>query len=225
MKNIPIIGKFIAIMAIFGIFALAVALYGSMQVKSIDAANTALLKNELRASLMMARANRALQATRGAIGDLLIQSTAEGNAASKAEIEKSAARFAEFMDAAAAAIPANPVPAGLKADGLRLINETCGPAIALGVAAVDQAANVAAQQVFLKECQPQFSALAAKFTEETNAVVADADAKSLALEVMAAETARIMLVAVVVGLVVVTGLGFFAIRAWWCGRSARWSRR
>ena len=81
MKNIPIIGKFIAIMAIFGIFALAVALYGSMQVKSIDAANTALLKNESRASLMMARANRALQATRGAIGDLLIQSTAEGNAA------------------------------------------------------------------------------------------------------------------------------------------------
>ena len=42
MKNIPIIGKFIVIMAIFGLFSLAVAIYGSVQVKHIDLENTAL---------------------------------------------------------------------------------------------------------------------------------------------------------------------------------------
>ena len=87
MKNIPIIGKFIVIMAIFGVFSLAVAIYGSMQAKHIDNENSALLDVEAKASLMMARANHALQASRGAIGDLLIARSAENNASAVAELQ------------------------------------------------------------------------------------------------------------------------------------------
>ena len=214
MKNIPIIGKFILIMAIFGAFSLAVAMYGSVQVKHIDAENTALLDNEAKASLMMARANRALQASRAAIGDLMIARTPERNAAAMAEIEKDKAKFEEFMGQAMAAVPANQALAGLKADGLKLLGDTCGPAIALAKAATVSADIVRSQDVFTADCQPQFNTLAARFTTETDVVVGEADRKSFDLEVLTASTVRTMLIAVVVGLAVVVAFGYGAIRAW-----------
>ena len=214
MKNIPIIGKFIVIMAIFGLFSLAVAIYGSVQVKHIDRENTALLDNEAKASLMMARSNRALQAARGAIGDLMIARTAENNAAAIAELDGNRTKFEEFMGQAMAAMPANPALAGLKADGLKLLNDICGPAIRLAQAATVSADIVRSQDAFTADCQPQFTALAARFTAETDVVVAEADRKSHDLEVLTASTVKIMLVSVVIGLAVVIGLGYVAIRGW-----------
>ena len=117
MKNIPIIGKFIVIMAIFGAFSLAVAIYGSLQVKHIDEANTALLDSESKAALMMARANRALQAARGSIGDLMIARTEERNAAALAELQGDKAKFEEFMGKAMVAMPENAALGRLKDEG------------------------------------------------------------------------------------------------------------
>ncbi|GMB79612.1 HAMP domain-containing methyl-accepting chemotaxis protein [Shinella zoogloeoides] len=214
MKNIPIIGKFIVIMAIFGAFSLAVAIYGSLQVKHIDEANTALLDSESKAALMMARANRALQAARGSIGDLMIARTEERNAAALAELQGDKAKFEEFMGKAMVAMPENAALGRLKDEGLRLLNDICGPSVALAGAATVSADIVKAQDVFMEDCQPRFGALAERFTAETNLVVDEADRQSLELEIMTTSTVKTMLAAVFIGLFAVVGLGYVAIRGW-----------
>ena len=201
MKNIPIIGKFIAIMAIFGLFSLAVAIYGSTQIQHINNENNALLHNESKAALMMARGNRALQAARGAIGDLMIARTMERNEAAIDDLQTSKGKFENFLSLAMAALPANQALADLKTEGLKLLDETCGPSIAMAKSAVSAEDIAKSQDIFMQDCQPQFSIVAAHFTKETDVVVAEADSKSSALENLTASTVKIMLAAVVAGLV------------------------
>ena len=214
MKNIPIIGKFIVIMAIFGVFSLVVALYGSSRVKYIDEAHTSLLEHESTAALMMARANRSLQATRGAIGDLMMARSEDAHAQAKTEIDKDTAKFDEFMVKAMAAVPANTALASLKADGLRLIKDVCGPAIAMSMAATELPAILKAQDEFLHGCQPQFDVMATKFASETDVVMKQADDRSHELEAMAESVSQIMLISVIAGVIAVTALGYAAIRSW-----------
>ena len=214
MKNIPIIGKFIAIMAVFGAFSLAVAVYGSSRIMYIDEANSSLLKHESTAALMMARANRALQATRAALGDLMMARSGQANMAAKAEIEADTAKFEDFMTKAMSSVKDNRALAALKGDGLRLVTETCGPAIAMATAATESETIVASQNEFFKACQPQFDVMAKRFTEETNIVVKHADDRSRELAAMSASAAQMMLMSVIAGVLVVTALGYAAIRAW-----------
>lgn len=55
MKHISIIGKFLIIMACFGLFSLAVALYSGQQLYKIDASYSGLLDHDSKAALYLAR--------------------------------------------------------------------------------------------------------------------------------------------------------------------------
>jgi methyl-accepting chemotaxis protein len=60
VKNIPIIGKFLLILAVFGFFAIATSLYSTAQMRHIANSYTALLAGNSTATLKMARAGRNL---------------------------------------------------------------------------------------------------------------------------------------------------------------------
>ena len=96
MKHISIVGKFMAIMALFGIFAIAIAGYSSSRIYEINGSYGDLLHKESTASLSVARANRSIQMARAAIGDLLMSRTPEGNAAATAELQHAQAGFSWF---------------------------------------------------------------------------------------------------------------------------------
>ncbi|PYB76880.1 methyl-accepting chemotaxis protein [Rhizobium wuzhouense] len=214
MKNIPIVGKFIAIMAVFGIFSIGVAFYTGSQLKSIDTSYSNLLEGETKAALYLARSNRSMQNMRAAIGDVVLSRTAE--LADKADKEFQSAResFAKFIDSAAMAAPSNADIPALKAAVLKVVDEACANTLAVGRVATEEAAVLASQDIFLKECQPQFAIIAPKFTDVTSKMTEAAATSSVALTDHTNATARNSLIGVLVAVAVVLGIGFVAIRSW-----------
>ena len=214
MKHISIVGKFMAIMALFGVFAIGIAGYSSSRIYEINGSYGDLLHKESAASLSVARANRSIQIARAAIGDLLMSRTREGNAAATAELQHAQTGFTERMDAAIHILPDNKDLHVLKAAGLSILQQACAPAIRLGEAARTEAEIQASQQAFLTGCQPQFAAFAETSTKITDAIINGVSSKAEALGTTANTTAMTTLGGVLAGLVLVLLAGFFAIRSW-----------
>ncbi|WP_137132335.1 methyl-accepting chemotaxis protein [Rhizobium sp. FY34] len=214
MANISIVGKFLIIMAGFGLFTVAIALYSGQKMQSIDTAYSLLLEGESEAALYLARSNRSLQATRAAIGDLMMARTDEQNAKAEKEVQEARASFVGFMDLVAKAIPGNPAIAPLRTDVLAIIDTTCGPAIAAGKKATTDQEVDASQLAFQTQCQPAFAAISPRFSAVTTDLVNAADARSAELTDMTNATTTMTLVAVFSGLGLVLLGGFVAIRAW-----------
>ena len=88
MKHVSLIGKFITLMSFFGIFVTATAFYSAINISSIDEDYGNLLDRESKATLMLARANRSIQAAHAAIADLLIARTEDTNTAALSAFER-----------------------------------------------------------------------------------------------------------------------------------------
>ncbi len=135
MKNIPIVGKFLTIMAAFGIFALGVAFYTSAQLKSIDDSYSSLLEGEANSALLLARSNRSMQNMRAAIGDLVLSRTSELNEAATKDFTTARESFIKFIDGAAKSMPSNTDIPGLKAAVLQAVDTACAATRAAGTSA------------------------------------------------------------------------------------------
>ncbi|CAN7629216.1 methyl-accepting chemotaxis protein [Neorhizobium sp. LjRoot104] len=214
MNNISIIGKFFAIMALFGVFALGAAGYAGMQIKAIDASYGKLLGGEAAASTYIARANRAMQNSRAAIGDLLMMRSAEQNAAATRELEAATRSFVQFMDQAAERMPANAQIPSLKAEGLKILTESCARSVKLANTATATEEVLASQLVFLNECQPQFVIMSPKMTQAVTDMDNLRDVRSDVLTDKSNSTALITIFGMIVGMIVVLSVGFASIRKW-----------
>lgn len=224
MKNIPIVGKFIAIMAVFGIFSIGVAFYTGSQLKSIDTSYSNLLEGESSAALYLARSNRSMQNMRGAIADMVLLRSPELSAAADKELQTAKESFGKFIDSAAKAVPSNTDIPALKAAVLKVIDEACGNAIAAGRAASDEASVVASQNIFLNECQPQFAVIGPKFTEVTSSLTDAAMSTSASLSDETNAAARNSLLGVLAGVAIVLGMRAFGRLFWSKPFRGRWSR-
>lgn len=214
MKHVSIIGKFLIIMAAFGLFSLGMALYSGQQIKSIDNSYSELLRSESPAALNMARSNRSLQAVRASIGDLLMSRSSQQNEKAEKAINEAQASFVKFMDIAISALPEKQELPQIKAEGLKIFTEICGPSMAAGRAATSEQDVAASQQLFVGQCQPAFNAISPRFTELTTAIVDAANQESGRLSVSAHHAFVLTISAVILGLAVVLALGFIAIRSW-----------
>jgi methyl-accepting chemotaxis protein len=214
VKHISITGKFLAIMSCFGLFSVFMALYSGQKMQGIDTNYSALLDHESKAALYLARSNRSLQAARASLGDLMMSDSAELNAASDKGLTSSMDNFVKYMDIVAVALPERADIPALKAEGLKIINDACGPAAAAGRAATTDADVKASQKLFLAQCQPAFAAISPKFTAITNDVVGSSAKQSGDLSDSTDSTVLLTLGAVAIGLITVLVLGFLAIRAW-----------
>ncbi|MBB4007888.1 methyl-accepting chemotaxis protein [Allorhizobium taibaishanense] len=214
MKNLPIIGKFLSIMALFGLFAIGVAGYAGMQLKSIDTEYSDLLDGESTASLMLARANRSMQLARASLGDLMMSPDTKTIEAANKDFEAAKKSFVGFIDKAQEAMPAKSEIPALKADVLKLFDETCNNAKNLGLSSLTDEGILASQKVYLKECQPQFAAIAPRFTQLTTAFVEETNKRSEELSNITNSTILTTVGGVLGGLVVVLAIGFLGIRSW-----------
>ena len=214
MKNLPIVGKFLTVFALFGVFALGIAAYSSNSIMSIDSAYSDLITHESAAALSLARANRTLQNGRAGIADLMISFTDEANKAAVAEVAASRTEFVEQMDEAIRTLPSNASLTALKASGLAIYDVTCTNAIALGKSSVTQDDNKAAQRAFLDECKPGFAAIGPQFVTVTNDVAHGAIVRSDELTGDSTTTARTTVAAVITGFLIIAGIGFVAVRKW-----------
>ncbi|MFP5078008.1 HAMP domain-containing protein, partial [Rhizobium sp. YIM 134829] len=214
MQNIPIIGKFLALMGLFALFSLGTALYSGDRIIRTDDAYSDMLKNESRAATELARANRAFQAARAAAGTLMIVNTAEATKTAADNLKQAHDEFVLHADNALAASESDTIISKLKADGLTVLDQTCANAFTRGAQARGSQDRISAQAAYLRECEPNFPPLSKALTEGTNTLLANVDRRSDELTATSIATYWTTLGLVIGGTLVVVLIGFFAIRAW-----------
>ncbi len=125
MKNLSIVGKFAALMAVFGVFTLGVATYSASQISKIDESYTDLLRHDSIAALALGKADKAFENGRAAIGDLLMLTDDALNAKAIKELKDAHDAFLGEMDRAIAAAPQEATLVDLKAAGLNVLDNVC----------------------------------------------------------------------------------------------------
>jgi methyl-accepting chemotaxis protein len=215
MKNLPIILKFFAIMALFGVFALAAAVYSTSQMHAISARYTQLITGDEAAAIWISRANRNVQAAQTAISDLEISGTDTQNTAAMNALNLAETKFSKYMKIAAAAAPEfAPEMKTLDASAHDVIDNQCSAAVSLGSAAEDQPESVAAQQEYITNCEPKFATLVPAFTAETQKIATQAGQRAASLQAAVNRSIAVTLAGIVIGLGLVLAFAYFAIRAW-----------
>jgi methyl-accepting chemotaxis protein len=215
MKNVPIIGKFLAIIAIFGVFAIGVAFYATGQMRKIDNAYTSLIDHHEKAATSLARGSRSLQTMRASISEILANRDDAGINAATAELAKAHGTFEETMDEAikASTGDASDIQT-LKARGLAIVDGDCTVSISAGKAATTPTTVVAADDIFLKSCSPKFGPITDDFTAKTTQIIDEANKLSDALTVTTNTTIFTTFAVILGGLALVVAIAFFAIRSW-----------
>src|ERR1700722_17941189 len=126
MKNIPIIGKFGAILAVFGMFSIAGAIYSTSQMRFLTTSYVALRNDQTDALLLLIRSHVDLQFISGAANNLMMNPALETRQRELARVKTYRARFAMFMGRAEAADPAEaPAIAAVKAKMLQFTAGVC----------------------------------------------------------------------------------------------------
>jgi methyl-accepting chemotaxis protein len=215
MNNVPIVGKFLTVLAAFAAFAIGVSIYSTHQMQHIDGGYSALKAQKIEALLQIARGNRDFETAHGAIADLMIAKSDEDNRVAKARFDEGRREFVKSMDAASKALPAEAADFdALKGRAVSVMDSDCAEAIRQGNAATSDAGVLASQQVYLHDCSPKFpeisTALKAK-VDNLNGAAATADA------VLTDDTNRgitITYAVILGGLALVVASAFFAVRRW-----------
>jgi len=215
LKNIPIIGKFLSILAIFGVFAVASAVYSTRQMSDINASYVATYQGPVAAYNDLSHANRMLVSVRDDVAETLIDATAAGSAASSALITSEMADFNASMTKAATLAPDySGQIAAAKGIADNLVGVSCARSIQLGRSAVTPPEVLASQQEFLANCAGNFPPVVLTVKALQNQLIA-ADNQSVAAQT--AKSGQAVLItfgAIIVGLLAVLGIGYFGITAW-----------
>jgi methyl-accepting chemotaxis protein len=214
LKNLPIIAKFMAIMALFGLFSLGTAFYATHQMKTIDDRYSALIAGNGAASVDVARANRSLMGIQAGIAEVIASDTDAGNAAAKALLDRSTADMHRFTERAAQHAPEQASALrGIEARADDLLNHQCALAISEGVNSTTGAA-AAAESEYFNNCAPYFPPVVAAFAAAADTISAATDTDSNSLTTTTDKTVLITYSGVIGGMVLVMAIGFFAITAW-----------
>jgi methyl-accepting chemotaxis protein len=215
MKNVPIIFKFFAVMGVFALFALAVSVYATGQMRNIDDSYSALIARNGAAEVALTRATRGLETAHAGISELLISNTDADNLAAKAVYDGGIKTFNDNIDAAFKDLPSHAADFdAYKQNVLDLFNNKCAKSFQMGMASTTGDAAVAANQEYLSNCAPKFEPIVVGAKALTDQVIQETDHDNDALTVTTDNTIMLTYGGIVSGLVLVLGIGFFAIRTW-----------
>lgn len=214
MQNISIIGKFLTIMAAFGLFILGVVAYSSTQILDVDARYSELMVGEVVASQKLLQANRAFQTARADISEMAVARSDQQNQRALDELNTSKDTIALAFDAAIAAMPSEKHFVELRDQVLKVLNEGCRSSIESAARSTSEADIKTSQDLFLSECQPLFPELTQAIATLSNATKDKADAVNAELSAISISTVVKSMIGSLLGLAVVMLGGFLAIRAW-----------
>jgi methyl-accepting chemotaxis protein len=214
VKNLPIVGKILAILGAFGFFVLVVTGYVTHQMRTIDTGYKNLRGGETAALVGLLRANGALEILRADLGDMVVSTAASGNQTTVAEVSRLRAHMAMFLGQAMTAYPQDAVDMQqLESRGLQLVNGQCGDPGQLTAMAAADGGGATMQTEFLNKCVPQFVALSNNIVSEISRVAGDENTHFSSLTAMTSGTITTTLVLILVGLVLMMLGGFFAARS------------
>jgi methyl-accepting chemotaxis protein len=218
MKNLPIVFKFLSIMALFGVFAIGVAVYSTSQMRHIDDSYSALMAGNAAASTYVARAGRNFETAHAAEADAQIATEPGDISEIQGQMNEASHGFTDFMEKAAAAAPSHAAAlSAIEANGLDVINNQCGKAWQLGNAANSDALTLAAQQEYLKNCRNKFTPVIETLKDQMKQLADETAQADDGLTSVTNNTIMITYTSIIGGLALVLGIGFAGIRAWVVG--------
>ena len=214
VRNISIFKKVMIVMGAFTILTVGAAAYAAYSMKGIDAAYSDLISREGKSALYLARANRNLSNARAAIGELIIATTEEGNAAALASLKEARSNFSSLMDTAKSASVKNTDLIGtLKQSGLHVIDAVCAETVKFGNDTSDSA-SAKAHQLFNTECNPAFLAVAREVNVQTTQAAEVQEKAGAELSRDVQMTILTTSGVILAGLFALVIAAYFAIRSW-----------
>ena len=215
MKHIPIIGKFGAILAIFGMVSVAAVIDSTCQMKFLTASYIALRNDQTDALQQLIRSHIDIEFIRGSADHLMVASDPAVRQQELNSINNYRKRFSIFMGLAEKAEPAEaPAIAAVKSDVLQFTTGLCVDPAALRAAAGSNANAPTLPAAFTELCVPQFTALSNSIQSIINRT-RSADIRTGAkLERMTRNVIATTFYLILGALALVMFGGFFAVRAW-----------
>jgi methyl-accepting chemotaxis protein len=215
MKNLPVIMKFMIIMGLFGTFALGVAVYATSQMRNIDTGYSDLIKGDGSAAFKVSRAGTYFTSAAYGIEDLVISNTDAQNAVAEAVIDNGKKSFNIALDQAIKAAPSHAEQFNeLRAAGMDVIDNKCAPAIQAAAASTSQADFPALIDQFLKTCDPYIAPVMTAVMQDTDSLRGEADTIDGSLSGLTNTTIALTYGGIIIGIVAVMLIGYFAIRSW-----------
>jgi len=212
VKNIPIIGKFLSILAVFGVFAVGSTLYATRQMHVIQSGYEGVINTPLKAAADVTAANRYLLGMKADVALGLLNTDVTSIAPEAAQLRADRAGYDASMKAAAADEPsqAGSIAAlAARVDGL--MDKDCAQSAQAGL---DFATVMASQQDYTASCAPEFSPILADSTVLRNAFNEAGNRDIRAISAKTSATIILTLGTVLGSLALVMLGGFFAIQAW-----------
>jgi methyl-accepting chemotaxis protein len=215
VKNLPIVGKILTVLSVFGVFIIAVAFYATSQMRTIAGGFERIADTSGAATVALQGADRDFEAGRGSIEELLIANTDSGRQLALTRMKRDLTRFDTGMARAAALAPGQaPAVQALQARGDTLFNTACAQSVSLGGAATTPAQTQAAQAEYLSDCSQSFVQLTNDMQDERGALQQVSQQDRAAIQTTTSNTITLTFALILAGLVAIMLGGFFAVRAW-----------
>ena len=215
MKNIPISGKLGAILAVFGMFAIADAIYSTSQMRFLTTSYVTLRNGPTDALQQLIRSQVDIQFIRGASGTLMLTPAPELRLKELARIKTYRARFAMFMGFAETAAPTEaPAIAAVKSNVLQFTAGVCSEPAALRAAVASDVNAPPLPILFAEQCAPRFDALSYSIQPIIDPIRSADLSAGAALETTTSNAIATTFDLILGGLALVMLGGFFAVRAW-----------
>ncbi|MDR3463950.1 MAG: methyl-accepting chemotaxis protein [Beijerinckiaceae bacterium] len=215
IDNLSIAAKILLIIALFGVLSTASAVFSAVQMHAIDDGYAGAVKHQDKAAVWMSRSTSALKGTKGFIEELLISTTAAANKAALDGIKSQRQSVLNHLEKARAADPSqSAVIDGLKQQVYTLIDQSCARAIKMGQEGSSLAAMAAAQSEYMASCGPGYTTLIENILKQVDDNMTAQDKKATELAALTANTIFLNYAVALGSTLVVSFLGFLAIRAW-----------
>ena len=218
MKNIPIIGKFGAILAVFGVFSIAVALYSTTQMRTLNTGYLAMRAGPTDALLQLIRSNVDIQFIREDANDAMTTTDQAAIQKDLAAVKTDRARFAEFMGLAATDDPADAdAIETVKSQILQFASGACTNPSLLAAAAGGASGGGSAPtagELFHSQCVPQLVALTNNIQPIINNIRSAESTDVTTLKSTTDSSIAFTFYLIIGGIAAVMIGAFFAIRAW-----------
>jgi len=214
MQNIPVIGKFLVIVAIFAIFAIGCIIHTTSQMSLIQKGYEAEENGPSAYAMAGLRSNGSASTMRASILALVVATTDDERKEAFKRFVASRKRFDTYGQQTLAFAGDDAPRAHELVDRIvNTVDTACAHTIALGKAAKSSADALAAQDAFNKECLPPFEPIADAYIKRNTDAVAKAQALKQQLKAQTSATIFMTYALMLTGLGIVVGVGVFAIRA------------
>jgi len=214
VKNIPIIGKFLSILALFGVFAIGTTFYSAKEMAGVSSGYQTVASTAEKASLLLTRANRYFLGMKSDIAQMVLDTNDAMNGVDLAALADDRRGFDATMAAAASAVPARAADiAAMAAQVKAVIDNDCALSVKLGASANTTAMVAASQLEYLTNCDPKFAPMVETVINFRKTFDSAAEQSLAALAAQTSHTIMLTYAMVLGGLVLVMLVGFFGIRA------------